>query len=237
MPKNERWPFSSTWTSTSSASAPRISSAFLIASSTVAPSASAYSSSTSSSSRAEGRRTGRLPLRDGEEDRGPCGREERVREGGIAPSQRKILLGGFGLQRPLAVRHEVLLGGGQEIGDGPVEDQPRRQIVKQHEQENVHELHGLHLARIGRCHALLQDGRAEHDEGQQTDGETQEGKQHVGGGEIVDPGHEGRLAQLDRVQEDLIEREQDRHLDQQRKAAPEGVALVLLVKREHRRIH
>src|SRR5206468_3254740 len=106
-----------------------------------------------------------------------------------------------------------------------IEVQAARDIEEHQGEDRGHHHHHLCLGRIGagshRGHRL----RDEH-------GDSHDDRQHVVGvlcREVLDPSDEGGLPELDRRRQQLVKREQQRHLQQQRQTPAERVHVVLLV--------
>ena len=135
------------------------------------------------------------------------------------------------------MKQPILLERAQEVHHRPVEHEPGRQVVEEHDHHRVHHVHAARLPRVGRGETLRQEPRARHEQRQQADRESGDLEQLVGRREVVDPGHERGLAQLDRVPEHRVEREEQRHLDQHRQTAARRVHLVLPVERHEGGVH
>ena len=163
-----------------------------------------------------------------------------------------LLLFGGGFLGPLGVGVH-LLEDAQDVLHGPVQHEPRGQIVEDEEEHDGHGVgHHLHV-RAGRGGAVrglgeaaLDEGGDQHHERQHPDRAELEEQQldrrevqdALGAGEIVDPpGDEDGAAQLEVGAQEGIHGEENRHLQQQRQASSQGTDAFLLVKRPDLLVH
>ena len=136
------------------------------------------------------------------------------------------------LHARIAGVEQPLLGDGQDVVGDPVELEAGGEARHDHHQHPGHQREHLLLDRVGgrRVQPHLQPhGDAEQDR-QHADGEHrrrlegQEAEQvdrgeRIGRGEVADPEHERLVAHLHREQQHLVERVEDRDLEQDRQAA------------------
>src|SRR5271157_5560796 len=133
----------------------------------------------------------------------------------------------------------ILLADRDDVVHEPVKDKSRREPPEEEREEYRHKHHHLRLHGItaGRGHLLLDHHRGAHDQRQYPEREViaghVEGKDIFRRGQIVNPEHEGRMAELDGRHEDPVEREEDRYLYHHGKAAAERVDAFLLINAHH----
>ncbi|MPL75568.1 hypothetical protein SDC9_21394 [bioreactor metagenome] len=154
-------------------------------------------------------------------------------------------------------RHDrVLLDEGDGVVADPVEHQPRGEAA-QHEHEHPgHPGEDHRLARVGRRRVQLllephrdaeqdrQHAEREHEEhrarfrrGEGQQAEEVQDRRRIGRGQVADPADEGRVIELDGDVDHLVEREEDRDLQQHRQTACGRVDLLALVEGHHLLLH
>src|SRR3990170_2155043 len=135
---------------------------------------------------------------------------------------------------------DQLLPDGKQVVHQPVDRQSRREPPEHEGEDDGQKEHHLLLGRVhprGRRQLLLEEHRDPHEQGKQADRDRvprhRDVPQELGGGQVVDPEEERSVPELDRHEEPLVERDEDRDLEEHREAAAHGVDLVRLVEIHH----
>src|SRR3990172_2168870 len=135
---------------------------------------------------------------------------------------------------------DQLLSDGKQVVHQPVDRQSRREPPEHEGEDDGQKEHHLLLGRVhprGRRQLLLEEHRDPHEQGKQADRDRvprhRDVPQELGGGQVVDPEEERGVPELDRHEEPLVERDEDRDLEEHREAAAHGVDLVRLVEIHH----
>src|SRR3972149_1752311 len=135
---------------------------------------------------------------------------------------------------------DQLLSDGKQVVHQPVDRQSRREPPEHEGEDDGQKEHHLLMGRVhprGRRQLLLEEHRDPHEQGKQADRDRvprhRDVPQELGGGQVVDREEDGSVRELDRHEEPLVERDEDRDLEEHREAAAHGVDLVRLVEIHH----
>ena len=125
----------------------------------------------------------------------------------------------------------VLLGDGQDIVDGPVDDESgwkRKEQEGEHDGEEHHDFL-LHRVAHGWSQLLLQEHGGTHDYGKNVKG--------IGNGKIGDPAHERGTAKFDRKEQRVVQGDEYGNLQQHGQTTADRVHLVFFIQLHHFFIH